>query len=239
MDLQTNEKKKYKKIPKCAEIAYILALILLPFGTMLITKADFGVSVVVAPAYICSLKFEFLTFGRAEYMIQGLLLIVFCFVMKKVRWQWLFSFVTALLYGMSLDLFLFMFKHFTPDVLWQRMLCFAIGLVIAAFGIAFFLKAYFPPEVYELFVKGISDKYQFDFSKVKIVYDISSLTISLILSFLFFKTLKGIGIGTIISAFCNGILIGFATKVIERFMVFDAWIKPLGRFFKNSPGGVK
>lgn len=236
MDNRTKEKKKCKKIPKCAEIAYLLALILLPFGTMLITKADFGVSVVVAPAYICSLKFEFLTFGRAEYMIQGLLLVVFCFIMQKIKWQWLFSFVTAFLYGMSLDLFLFLFKDFSADVLWQRILCFALGLVIAAFGIAFFLKAYFPPEVYELFVKGISDKYKFDFSKVKIIYDISSLTISLILSFLFFKTLRGIGIGTIVSAFCNGILIGLATKVIERFMEFDERIKPLGRFFKNSSG---
>ena len=40
---------------------------------------------IVAPAYILSLKFEFLTFGQWEYVLQSLLFIVFCIIKRKVK----------------------------------------------------------------------------------------------------------------------------------------------------------
>lgn len=239
-----------KKIPKCGEIVYILAQIFLPLGTAMITKADFGVSVVVAPAYICSLKLEqlfsayvkpgFSFFGPSEWLIQGLLLIIFCIVMRKIKWQWLCSFVTAFIYGGSLNFFLFIFAKAgigteeSPLSLPMRIVFFIAGSIIACFGVALFLEAYFPPEVYELFVKGISEKFKWPFARVKMGYDITSLIISLILSFVLMRSLEGIGIGTAVSAITNGLLIGFFKKMLEKFCDFGYLIKPAEKAFPRE-----
>ena len=67
------------------EAAYILGIITLAFGTALIESADFGMSMVVAPAYLVYLKITlylpWFTFGMAEYTLQALLIIVLMVIM--------------------------------------------------------------------------------------------------------------------------------------------------------------
>ncbi|MBQ9166537.1 MAG: hypothetical protein IJX71_06415, partial [Oscillospiraceae bacterium] len=89
------------------ELAYVMGLLALAFGTALMERADFGVSMVVAPAYLVHLKLSetlpFFTFGMAEYTFQALLLVVMVVVLRRFRVSYLFSFVTAVLYGLTLD----------------------------------------------------------------------------------------------------------------------------------------
>ena len=58
-----------------SEMAYILGLLILALGTAFMERANFGVSMVVAPAYILHLalkgQFPFFTFGMAEYTLQA------------------------------------------------------------------------------------------------------------------------------------------------------------------------
>ena len=72
-----------------SETAYLLGILALAFGTALMEKADFGVSMVVAPAYLVYLKVSEIlpsfTFGMAEYSLQALLIIVLSFIMKGFR----------------------------------------------------------------------------------------------------------------------------------------------------------
>ena len=94
-----------KKIKIYSEPLYAFAIILLAFAVALLSSAGFGVSMIVAPAYILSLKSGFLSFGQAEYVIQSVLFIVFCCVMKRFKIVYLSSFLTCLIYGAVLDLF--------------------------------------------------------------------------------------------------------------------------------------
>lgn len=67
-----------RKIRISNELIYVLAVVILSFATAMLAAADMGMSMVVAPAYIVSLKVEFLTFGQAEYIVQGMLFVLFC-----------------------------------------------------------------------------------------------------------------------------------------------------------------
>ena len=91
-----------------AEIAYVLGLILCPLGVCLSAKSGFGVSMVVAPAYVLYMRisemFSWFTFGKSEYIFQGLLLVVLAFTVRRFKWKYLLSFVTAFIYGNILDL---------------------------------------------------------------------------------------------------------------------------------------
>ena len=67
---------KGKRIFYC-ELAYFFGIVVLAFGTALMEKADFGMSMVVAPAYLIHLKIsEYVpsfSFGMSEYIFQAVL----------------------------------------------------------------------------------------------------------------------------------------------------------------------
>ena len=91
-----------------SELAYFIGIFVLALGTALMEKADFGISMVVAPAYLIHLKVSeyipFFSFGVSEYVFQAVLLIFLSLVMGKFKKSYLLSFATAFLYGTILDL---------------------------------------------------------------------------------------------------------------------------------------
>lgn len=218
-----------KKIKLHSETAYLLANILISFAVGMVTAADFGVSMIVAPAYIVHLKFPFLTFGQSEYILQGIVIIVFFILMRKVKLIYFSSFITCLIYGAFLDLWRAIIPCFRDGAVLSfpvRVVFFIVGVLITTFAISLYFTTYFYPQVYEFFVKGVSIKYNISLTKFKIGYDFFSLTVAFILTLVFFGDIRGIGIGTIIMTCFNGILIGGFNKLIEKY--FD--IKP---FFPN------
>lgn len=68
-----------KKRGFSSEAAYVLGILTMALGTAMMASADFGMSMVVAPAYLTYLKLSqtlpFFTFGMAEYLLQALLLV--------------------------------------------------------------------------------------------------------------------------------------------------------------------
>ena len=210
-----------------SELSYLLGLLSLALGTACIEKAGFGVSMIVAPAYLIFMKISavvpWFTFGMAEYAFQFLLLVMLSVIMGKIRVSYLWCFLTVVLYGLCLDGAMALLA-FLPDVLFAvRCVFFGGGMLLATLGIAFLLHTYILPEAYELFVKELADKYKKPFSRLKLAYDMSSLLLSVILSFLFFGRLEGIYFGTLICALANGFLIGLFSKWMEnRFCFQDA-----------------
>ena len=222
-----------KKIRISGEGAYVLGQIFLAWGAALITAANFGVSMVVAPAYLISEKIPFLTFGMSEYIFQAFLLAVFCAVVGRFRVKYLLSFVTAFIYGNLLDLDLFIHSLGGNYVFGVRVLLFAAGVVATAIGVAFFFNTYLPLGVYELFVKGLCDRFSLDIGKTKIAYDCSSLAVACVMSVAFFGLwpLRGIGLGTLICALLNGVVISAFSKLFTSKFDFTplwncpAWMK--------------
>lgn len=211
-----------KKRTFYSEASYIIGLVILAFATAMTEAADFGVSMVVAPAYLLHLKisefFPFFTFGMAEYTLQAFLILLITIILKKFRFSFLFSFVTAVLYGFLLDGSMMIIDYIPTDSLVVRIIFFIIGVILCSFSISLLFHTYISPEAYELFVKELSKKFSIDISKFKMGYDCASFIVSVIISFAFFGFGKfiGINIGTVISAFVNGPLIGLFGKILEK-----------------------
>ena len=105
-----------KKINLSSEISYIVALILLSFAVAMVSATNFGVSMIVAPAFILSQKIGALTFGQCEYIIQGILFVLFCILMKKIKLAYFCSFLTGVIYGFMLDFWRTIVPHFNPSL---------------------------------------------------------------------------------------------------------------------------
>ena len=142
-----------KRIVVSSEITYILAVVLLALAVAILTAADLGISMIVAPAYLLSLKTGVVTFGQAEYIIQAGVFILLCLVIRRFRPVYLMSFVTCLVYGAVLDLWR-MLPCFDPSVtapgsmaLWLRIPMFIVGVLLTSFAVALFFKTYLYPQV--------------------------------------------------------------------------------------------
>ena len=228
-----------KKIRISSELVYVLGTLILSFATAMMTAANLGLSMVIAPAYILSLKISFLSFGQAEYIVQGMLFIVFCGVVKKIKPFYLWSFLSGLIYGIALDVWRIIIPHFNPTIykpgefpVQIRLLYFGIGFLLNSFAVMLYFKSYFYPQVYEFFVKGISIHFQIELSKVKIGFDITCLIVALILSMVLLGQIEGIGPGTIVLACCNGLLIGWYGRMFDRYAeVYPKW-KTLSKKFE-------
>lgn len=210
-----------KLIKRFAEPAYIIGIVLLALGTALMAHADFGVSVIVAPAYIISLKVDVFTFGMSEYILQAVLLIVMCLIIRKFRTAYIFSFVTAFIYGCVLDLWMLVVANIPIEVMAFRVFIYIVGFIVSGSGVALLIHTYLAPEVYELFVKELSNHFSFKFTKLKICYDCASCIVSFGMSFALFGEIRGIGVGSVICAVFNGILIGFIGKRMDKYIDFS------------------
>ena len=215
---------KGKRMFYC-EAAYIVGIIVLALGTALMERANFGMSMVVAPAYLIHLKVSqvlpFFSFGMSEYVFQAFLLVVLSLVMRRVKKGYLLSFVTAFVYGMILDGVMFLVALLPFEGILWRIVLYITGMVVCSIGVALLFHTYFPPEAYELFVKELAEKLHMPISKTKTIYDCCSCLVGVILSLCFFGTLVGVQWGTIVCAIINGWLIGRISRFLEEKFDFN------------------
>lgn len=231
---QTRKKKVFY-----TELAYCIGILCSTIGIALMERSDFGVSMVVAPAYLLHLKlvqyFSWFTFGTAEYTFQALLLLVIVLVLKKIRLSWFFSFVTAVIVGLVLDIVSVPVALLPADTFLWRFLWYMLGMQFCAFGISLMFRTYISPEVYELFVKLLSKKAGMELTKFKTIYDMSSCLLGVLLSFLFFGfgRFEGVKWGTIVCALINGKFIGFWAGFYDKHFTFTDAL-PLRKHFEDN-----
>ena len=204
------------------EYAYVIGIVLLALSTALTVLADFGVSMVIAPAYLLHLKVSeylpFFSFGMAEYTFQAFLLLVMMLIIRRAKLSYLFSFVTAVIYGFLLDGITVLVAHIPVDSFITRIILYTVGMLICSFSIALLFRTYISPEAYEMFVKEVSAKLGMEISKFKTIYDCVSCLISIIMSFAFFGlfVFKGVQLGTVICALVNGSVIGVFSRMLDK-----------------------
>ncbi|MBO5851466.1 MAG: hypothetical protein J6R29_03950 [Clostridia bacterium] len=240
-----------KKLNKSSELLWIFGIVFIALGVSICDKANLGVSMVAAPAFVIaealSKIFPFITVGVTEYLFQGVLLIILCAVLRKVNWKFLLSFVVAFIYGYVLDFFIWILSPIVINSVLLRWFLLLVGDVLVAFGVACCFKTYLPLQVYELFVTAISNKFNFTITKVKRAFDFSLLFLSLILAFTLFgdvltfdftiiykTSFHSIGLGTIVTTIINSPIIALMSKFIDRVFVSGARFTKLETLLKQT-----
>ena len=220
-------------IKKSAELLWFLGIAFVAFGVAVCSKANLGVSMIAAPAFVIS---EFISsftsgfsVGVTEYIIQALILLILCIVIRKFNWRYLLAFAVAILYGYMLDLFLWLLADVNFEAVWLRFTMLIIGDMFTSFGVACFFRTYMPLQVYELFVSELSSHFKLNINKTKWCFDITLLVISVTLAFTLFSDIKtltlskllhtsfhSIGIGTLLTTLINSPLIRFMGALVDK-----------------------
>ena len=239
-----------KKMQRSSELLWLFGIIFVALGVAICSKADLGVSMIAAPAFVIQealVKIRpSLSVGMTEYLIQGLLLGLLCLVIRRFRWHYLLAFAVAVIYGYTLNFFLWVLGGVSFDAIWLRWVMLIVGDLITGFGVACFFRTYMPLQVYELFVAELASRFSLKISRVKSCFDISLLVISLVLALTLFgdvtkfdwttvgyASFHSIGLGTLVTTAINSPIIALMGKLVDRFFgtdpLFPSWKSALGR----------
>ncbi|MBR2277841.1 MAG: hypothetical protein IJ872_01370 [Eubacterium sp.] len=220
-----------KKFRLSREAAYVWATIVLPLAVAMMAKANLGLSMIAAPTYIVSEKVSFLSYGQAEYIFQAIILLLMSAVVGKFRLIYLSSFATALIYGTVLDGFVYLLSPLDVTRLWLRIVFFIIGMVLTALGVALYIKTYLPPCAYDYFVRTVVQEKHTDLRKTKLTNDGVYLVLSVVLTLTLFHKFVGITWGTLVITLCNGHIIAFFDKQMEKHIEFYNRFPKLAKYF--------
>lgn len=92
-----------------------------------------------------------------------------------------------------------------------------ISIVIIGFGVALGVIANAILNSPEAFMKVISDITKKDFGTIKVIFDVSWVSLAIVLSLVFFEgQLVGIREGTVISAVLVGIVVKFFRPILQK-----------------------
>ncbi len=192
---------------KTRYLIYGLGIIILTLGVALTILSDLGTSPFDALLVGLSKTVGF-TVGTWEIIIA--LIMIFCnSILKRNRPEYL-GLVTALITGLSIDIWLFLLEDFIqPDIFYSKLICFGIGLIVTGIGSAIYLLTNFAPIPVDQSMLIIRDVL-----KVNIMF---SKTLIYVLFVLLAFVFKGpIGIGTVLTVCLGGPILNICMPILER-----------------------
>lgn len=240
--------KGIKKFDKGGELYWLLGMLFISLGVAICKKADLGVSMIAAPAFIIHEAIKgvapaFFSVGVVEYLVQAFFAILLCIVVFRIKLSYALTIVVGVLYGYVLDMWLLIIGTEPFEAVWLRYVMLIVGDICTATGVACFFRTYLPIQSYDIFVKDVSVRYKLNINIVKLFYDLSLLCISVILAFSLFGDVKtfnwsqiyktsfhSLGLGTLITTIINSPLITFIGKSADKVLGEEPLLTKLKEF---------
>lgn len=194
-------------------ILFVISLFFCGVGIAFTKHAELGVSPISSLANVISIKFDFISFGN-WLIVSNLVLLLGQIILLRRNFKpiQLVQIPLSFIFGYFTDFGLWMIKDIPSENYIVRLLLVFAGIIFIGFGISLGIIADVVLNSGEGFVKALADVTKKDFGTVKIVFDVSWVLFSAVLSLLFFDgKLLGIREGTIISA----VFVGVAVKIFK------------------------
>lgn len=198
-------------------LLFVVGLFFSGLGVAITRHGCIGVSPISSVPNIMSIRFESISMGT-WLMIGNILMLIAQIVILRKNFKIvnILQIPLSFLFGWFTDFGVWLIHSVSQDIYPIQLLCVIIGTATLGFGIAIQVVGDVILNSGEALVKAIADTIKKEFSNVKIVFDVSCVTSSIIISLLFFGTIKGAREGTIIAAICTGLAVKFFLKFIRK-----------------------
>ena len=157
-----------------------------------------------------------LTMGGWNTIFQMVLIFSLIVILRRFRPRYALSFAVAAVSSFILDMANIVCSRFSTE-LPVRIACYTAGFLLMTFGIALMAECKLPVAPMNLFVRELAEEWNKPFRKIKLFFDIGCFALSITVSLAFTGHLsRGIGPGTVLSAFLTGPLSGFYISLLRR-----------------------
>ncbi len=207
---QKNESRSFANRIVC----YFTGLFIMTAGIAVSVKSNLGVSPVSSIPYTLT-KCWGIEMGKATIIFHCVLVLFQILILRKnFKLKSLLQIPVGIVFG-YFTTFCNHLMTYTPTSqnIAVRIVMVLISVVLVAVGIFFYLPANIMPLAGEGVMQAVSDVTKIAFSKVKVSFDITMVIVSLITCLIVLHNFGSVGIGTIISAFLVGIVLGQIMKL--------------------------
>ena len=202
---------------------FVLGVLVNSFGVALITQAALGTSPISSIPYVLSLRFP-ITLGEFTFILN-LVYIFGQIVLLRRDFQpiQLLQIAVNVIFSAFIDVSMNLLSWLQPDHIAVKLIALILGCAILGVGISIEVA----PDVLvvpgEGIVRAMTQVSGKRFGSVKVLFDCTLVAIALILSFLFFHGLNGLGLGTVISA----LIIGRFVNLYNRYLPLIPYLRGL------------
>lgn len=199
-------------------VLFIISVFFCGLGVAFTKHAELGVSPISSIANVVSIKFDFISFGTWLIVSNCVLLLGQIILLRRnFNPIQLLQIPLSFLFGYFTDFGLWIIEDIPNENYIVRLLLVAAGIIFIGFGIAIGVIADVILNSGEAIVKAISDVTKKEFGTVKIIFDITWVLMSVVLSLIFFDgKLVGTREGTIISAVFVGVTVKFFKPLMQK-----------------------
>ena len=201
------------------ELALIPIICVNSFAVVLMLFSGFGISAISSVPYAFNQVLPDISLGTWTYLFQGLLVCILFGVRRNIHIPYLFSFVVGFLFGIAVDIHESRIDLLPTDLSW-RILYFAVSYLLLCVGIAIGNKSRMPLAPTDLFPREFSALTEKPYSRVKICFDVTCLTVTALVTWVFAGGIRGLGLGTVFAAFTMGKVIGKIGEQLEQRVEF-------------------
>lgn len=210
---------------------FILGVAINSFGVAFITKAALGTSPISSIPYVLDLAFA-PTFGEFTFILNTVYVVLQIVLLRRdFKPVQLLQLVVNLVFSALIDVSMSLLFWLDPTTLPLQIASLLGGCAILGFGIAMEVAPNVIVVPGEGIVRTISAVTRKPFGTCKVAFDVTLVTIAVILSFALFGRLNGLGVGTIVSA----LLVGRLCNLINLHVPLIARIARLTRSAHGAP----
>ena len=210
--------KKQYLLPRC--LMFLFGIFAMTIGIALSCKADLGTSPISSVPWVMSM---FMPWSIGEITIVLNLLFIFAqpVLLRKIYWRELIGqLVTLIFFGNGIDFAMSLLSWVEPQTLYWKWFDCLLSTIILAFGVFLCIRAKIFVAAGEGIVLVIAFVSKIKFSIIKNCFDCTLVAISLLLSFMQFQEMRGVGVGTIAAALLVGRWVQLYSNHVHY---FDKW----------------
>jgi uncharacterized membrane protein YczE len=194
---------------------YCVGLFIMAVGVTFSVKSNLGVSPVNAIPYVVSL-ISGLDQGLCVSVIFCSYIILQVFILKRdFKLQNLLQIICASLFGyfVSFSNMLFYFEPSENYII--RLIYMLVSIVFIGVGVYLYLEARLIPLPAEGVMMALKEKTVFEFHNIKMGFDVATVILAVIISYIFLENISGVREGTIIAAILVGKVVGIISKFLK------------------------
>ena len=215
---------KTGKIPFRGELALCIVAVLNSFAVELMLYSGAGTSSISATPYALPLILPGLSLGTWTYIFQTTLVAVLMLPRKRFVPEYLLAFAVGMAFSKMLDVHALWMTQLPLTPL-LRCVYFTVSFAALTVGIALSNHCKLPIIPTDLFPRELAQILRCPYQRVKTLFDLGCLTVTVVLMAVFVHHLAGIGVGTVLCALAMGRSIAWMGRQLDRYFVFHSFLE--------------
>ena len=200
-------------------LVFVLGLYFLAAGVVLIVRSALGTTPISSINYVMSLNTP-LTLGTCTFIINMLLIVGQFWLIRGSRqdvMEILLQIPFSFIFSAFIDFNMVLASDIHPVNYAASIGLLLVGCIIQSVGVVLELKPRVAMMSAEAFVKYASSRYNREFGRTKVYFDITLVTLAVLTSLAFTQTIEGVREGSLIAACLTGSIVSFLNhKIMTR-----------------------